>query len=615
MFIGLLLILTYHVLYLVSADVFELNALYTVLHYPILFFVLFLFLSYEYFYSSKAVDMNEVVCAAKLGKRKLIFAKFLILLGFALLNFIVFVGFHSYFYYLDGVYNTEFQWHIIQVLALNYLLIPIVGIVGGLAVSLKFPRLPAYGVLTAFVIATSPMARNALGGTWLYNIHLWFSLYPLQGIGSINHSFGFSVLPYRWALMLFWLGIFGAIIMWQLHDKSRANRTVSVAVCCAISISSAVMFSQPMSVLDHEYHHSISHLQHYDDFEVRNISPAFVVTDMKLDLNIKNQLEAVVTIGVDRGDLTEYQFTLYHGYRIQNIFDQDGNTLEFLQEGDYIVIVPTNHVDSFRFDYEGFSHSFYSNSQGIYLSGSFPWYPRAGFFPLIGEFWEFTTINSHAPIEFRMTLQSPHQIYTNLEQSADGSFVGTTQGVIIYSGFLTEIEIDGIRVVYPYMALSSIPSEDEIRENVRELTQGTVFNINPIRHIFVVPVRPFASDTTYGDVLELRSILMLNYSYEMQYVLPQKYDLYFVSVFLYNEAPLEFESILMGELGEEACCDNQTLDCENTPEPIATFTTQAIESFGGERAFELINEYLFDNSDTRTVTEFFTQLLNLEGGE
>jgi hypothetical protein len=96
--------------------------------------------------------------------------------------------------------------------------------------------------------------------------------------------------------------------------------------------------------------------------------------------------------------------------------------------------------------------------------------------------------------------------------------------------------------------------------------------------------------------------------FEMSAMLEHKRELYFAALVVYERNREKFEEMLLSEQHTSDCFVGDDI-CIQNHEFVVTFTTQAIEKFGEEQAFEHITVYLFDNTDTRTATEFFEDLL------
>ncbi|HBV44647.1 MAG TPA: hypothetical protein DEF14_09695, partial [Ruminococcaceae bacterium] len=128
----------------------------------------------------------------------------------------------------------------------------------------------------------------------------------------------------------------------------------------------------------------------------------------------------------------KHDFTLYHGYKISSVRDGGGNKLRFEQDGDrFTVFNPEKKsLDRIVLKYSGFSTQYYSNLQGLFLPGYFPYYPHSGSLPVynmeMGEIYRFVL---DKPTHFRVKVDSSQTVYSGLEQTGKNEFEGSTTGV------------------------------------------------------------------------------------------------------------------------------------------------------------------------------------------
>lgn len=96
----------------------------------------------------------------------------------------------------------------------------------------------------------------------------------------------------------------------------------------------------------------------------------FEVERYDLKIDIDRQLEVEANIFVDKSDLDEYDFTLYHGYKIDKVTDKNGKELKFKQDGDYFTVENNDEgLSEICISYAGSAPRFFSNSQGTSLPG------------------------------------------------------------------------------------------------------------------------------------------------------------------------------------------------------------------------------------------------------
>lgn len=165
----------------------------------------------------------------------------------------------------------------------------------------------------------------------------------------------------------------------------------------------------------------------------------FAITEYKMDLTISNELHAAVELTVDDPDLENYDFTLYHGYKLKSVSGADGQPVPFVREGDYITVSPPPGARSLLFQYAGKSPKYFANRQAIALPGYFAWYPRAG----RQEIWSQAN-NSYVidlpstDSKYTVTIRSNLRVYSNLP-GAHNSFQGKSNGLTLLAGMYNQV--------------------------------------------------------------------------------------------------------------------------------------------------------------------------------
>ena len=117
-----------------------------------------------------------------------------------------------------------------------------------------------------------------------------------------------------------------------------------------------------------------------------------------------------------------YGFTLYHGYKVKEVKDESGRELKFKQTGDWIEVESAGETSSLTFSYDGYSNTYYSNGQGAALSGTFAYYPRAGY-----------VVCADADGYEHLTLDEPTQFDVKLKTARSFSQTLTAPGKICFS--------------------------------------------------------------------------------------------------------------------------------------------------------------------------------------
>ena len=151
--------------------------------------------------------------------------------------------------------------------------------------------------------------------------------------------------------------------------------------------------------------------------------------------------------------LSQYPFTLYHGYLVTKVTDEAGDALPFTREGDYLTVTPHRRLSSVTVEYRGSSSMFYSGSQGVCLPGGFPYYPWAGYRKVFyAEPDDEVRLLSFIPRtdlperHFAVKVTGGKNLRTNLPE-IDGVYQGVSNGLSLMGGLLEAGEIGPYRLV------------------------------------------------------------------------------------------------------------------------------------------------------------------------
>lgn len=109
-----------------------------------------------------------------------------------------------------------------------------------------------------------------------------------------------------------------------LVEKVNLNKCVIIGTLCIIFY---IGYSLPASKvsMNGNPQNTMAHDQYYYVLEdkVRNEKADYKMERYDMKLKIGRQLSAIVKIKVNR-NLKRYKMTLYHGYKVKKVYDQDG---------------------------------------------------------------------------------------------------------------------------------------------------------------------------------------------------------------------------------------------------------------------------------------------------
>ena len=460
-------------------------------------FAFFLLLSYEFCSKLQVNKLYEtILCtkkrllsisiynAAVLSIWNLIYSIILLLY-----NFVAFLTLYSF--------DKNYIIHIFLNILINIFLINTFAIIFGLAASFFKSKILSYSSIILFLIMGSKIGESLAGtivvatdnGFNAFKIFNLFNIFPPNMSWTPTYAMGFSVLPYRIILILIWCLLALTILLCSLKTKKIKMASVFSLIMVIVL---GVAFFRPESKLvlngDPEGE-ALGDQYYYLDYEGENVSPAFNVEKYNLNIKVDRELSCYANIMPDSSN-AEYDFTLYHGYRINKVTDQDGKDLKYNRSGDYIDIFTTEKITSINIDYSGNGKGFYSNYQGLYLPGDFPYYPVAGKQMLYNESY-LSVVPNNTP-EFEITVSSNLKIYSNLNSDSSNRFYGKTSAPCLFAGFLNSREFKGVTIVYPYLYGETV-NFDDILQNIDldEFNGKTIFIEPHVNINFASQVREF----------------------------------------------------------------------------------------------------------------------------
>lgn len=580
-------------------------------------FAVFAFLGFEYCVKVKKSGLSECLRATKSGMRNMIAAQAKILLitvslffaAAAILNGIIFAAGDTNF--------PAFLPQLFATVLLNYFLVPLTGAVFGLFFANFTNRLIAYLLLVLITLLGSPLITGL--DAFLYETIGWdlsfffklFDFYPADLNFVPVYDFGISLLPHRWGILLFWILFLFCIIYFKTSSKTTAKKLFKIAVPAVLAAVCLITALSPASkILRASYNmtESVSADEIYYDKHPSDVipkNPGFKITEYNADLRAFLKLSATVTMTVDNTDLEEYAFTLYHGYKVKSAKDQNGNTLHFAQNGDFLTVYAQERTKTITLKYNGFSTKFYSNVQGLFLPGYFPYLPQSGFRTVYSYYEQDTArLLYDEDAQFHIKIHTPGKVYSNLKETERNTFSGKGKPTFLcglYDEYITE---NGIRVIYQYMDKVMFNTIENIESETERLFGMPCLDENT-RTIFIIPdtnlLSPYLKYADLGDYILCNQITSLETLYSLQTEPENK-----------SAAKRLYENYtsLAGEQER-----NQYIaflaDAQNLDGKVSVCFSEFITKYGEEEGLERVKTYLEDESDTRTSYEFFSDELGV----
>ena len=591
----------------------------TTLEMSIFCAVLFMLLGYELVVKTKTAQMEECLAATKNGRFKLLLNQLLLIV---LLIFVITLTavIYNFVYPNIDMHNTAYICHMLTAIFVYLFAVPLTTALIGVCLALVFKRLKAYLIMVAFLLLSSPLPgliAFTIADATRYQINITpffdiFYLYPVNTEYAPIHAFGISLLPYKIEAILFWAFVAAAVILIKLSKNSKPVLKAASVACAVVSVVNLVGFFQPASKVDMSYRTDgtlFADSFFYSDFYEQNAEkiggvyyleekPAeFQVVSYDLEMTVKKQLYMQAKLKVDKPDLPVYRFTLYHNYKIKAITNQDNLPLRFRQKDDYVDVYSEQPLSELHFTYSGYNTRFYSNPQGIFLPGYFSYYPIAGTYNVYsdgGGTYNITVLPNEA--DFKLKVNSGKPIFTNLDQTENGTYVGRTNGLTVVSGLYKSTVIDGIEIIYPYFDTEEY-SEQSMKQAVADFLAVKNDDIVYQKIIAVPNVNQhYDGYVSYSDHITAEQLIGLPGSY--------------IYTKMHSFKSLLYETQMQYLNDRESFNESMQSEANFPPEfqRLNTSYQEKIDLLGEEAVVKAVNEYLFDNSDRRRTDEFLADL-------
>ncbi|WP_459767370.1 ABC transporter permease [Alkaliphilus crotonatoxidans] len=509
------------------------------------YFIFFIFISYEYLVKSKNDFILESLSITDNGKLTLYFSKFVVLLAIMvtmtlnimLYNYISYIAMH--------VQALSFAYHIFLNNILNIFLVSFLGSCIGTMVSLYLKRFQAYllmilsGILISPIFEFVPFVLFMGFGKNIYPFREVFNILPPNLNWVEEALYGLSIEAYRWNLVVFWICLLSSAILLKLKTKKHKLQSLVCMLLVMVSVVNFYLYTNPGSIVKKDYNPKgytpFDELYYTNDVQ-KEEKVDFSITAYNMKLVIDRQLHNDVKIQLNEKEpLESYKFTLYRNFEVKSILNKENKNMEYKRDGDYLEIFnPTSEkLEEIRIIYSGYSPVFYSNSQGVLLPGSFPYYPMEGYKRLyIKEQTVFIPIIRDDEVDFEVDVKSKLNLYSNLNK--DGNyFSGKAQAITMVGGFVEEEKVGDVTLyglILSEMDKANLLKIDDLLKPYKHLVSGIdTLNITD-KKIFQAP-HTFSSRVLENGLISFNDHVFV-YSLDektliytlMQSIIPQDYN-------------------------------------------------------------------------------------------
>lgn len=436
-------------------------------------FLFFLFVSYEFFSKLRRDKMEEVVAGISFGKRKMDLSGLGML---ALFDATVCLAFFLYTFFAalhNGIHNTNYTIFLGVSIIEHHFLVYLFAILLGFGFSKVKSDIKGYFLLVMTYIlfgsrTIGTIHQLSYGKEFLYRFSDLLSIYIRDFSAISDFYYIYSIEAVNLQRILFWIFMVLFVLMVTLYHGWKKWISVGAFSCALLC---AVLFFQPTSAVNldndisgqdaltaDDVYYQLNDCMNTSQYKEAN----FRVTKYEAEFSMERQLEAQIAVYVDKTDLKKYYFTLYHGYQVEQVMNQDGDELEFQQEKDYITVENTTDkkIDFIKFTYSGSCKRFYSTSQGVFLPAYLAYYPMPGCRQVYirqNGYWGNAIDGLGYETEFDVTVHTKTKLFSNLDVKEGKRLSGKSDGLtLLASDFAGEKIINGCRIIYPLLAIDSI---------------------------------------------------------------------------------------------------------------------------------------------------------------
>ena len=478
-------------------------------------FLLFLFLAFDYFREVPDANIDETLKANKnCLKQDLVQA--LVMLLVVLVYAFWFLIMHIACHISDGTYTLQVLFYYFRLTGTYYILDGVVAILAGWLFARNAGKIIGYIELIVFAFIVSPIMSSQFENysyfvKWITYICKIFLLMP-QGANSIE----VYCMPMAGLLVaargIFWIGVFsGTLAIYFLQHRRNEKRHKTAYYLSILTSAICAIWGLIYSRLPASYYCSDNFISNDDDqwrYTIEGVKQEereadFQIISYDMDLKLGRQMRATVTCVPSDGGLDTYAMTLYRLYQVDSVIDENGDTLEYQQDENTLLIYgQEDGIRSFTLKYHGGptgASCLYNNRYAVNLPGWFPYYPVPGWNKIYQNEGEYRYVDNRLkdPARFRIQLHADGKIYSDLQQEGNNLFQGESYGPTLLSGFVGERKLaNGTVFIYPYLDAPSIEetkdSEDYVVDKIRQ--EG-----NKIQLIIELPGIPVGEPGIYEE--------------------------------------------------------------------------------------------------------------------
>ena len=338
-----------------------------------------------------------------------------------------------------------------------------VGIAG---ISVLFLVVSAMVFSQRFIPLTSPVMEV---------IHKYCMIFPEGGERTYDYAIGSHLGLKNGLLILFWffisLGVFYMTVFREKRIAVLFCMIMAVSLCAAYTSVRVDKNDELYSFIENDsvYYALESDYDGKPQYRATSAKESFTVTEYDMDIDVRAGFNNNVSMSVDNGSLSEYVFTLYHRFSVEDVTDFSGNKLEYHVQGDQIQIMGNGSIDGITMCYCGYGSPCMTGFENVFLPAGFPWYPYPSSSDIVvtEEMNGYPTVgyvsNKHPETVFKVDIKAFCKTFCNIPVK-ENDYVGKTESLMIVGGNYKSENYKGVQFVYPAEAEYKYGSGDGIKK-------------------------------------------------------------------------------------------------------------------------------------------------------
>ena len=587
-------------------------------------YLFFIFVGYEYMRKVRESNMEEIFFTYGKSGVEIYGRQYLVLILAVIL-----VSLNVSVYYVWGWKNLscaeQLAGEVVRLLFVNVFLLSLSAVSIGTVLSRLRNRFAGYAVIVLLLFFILP---NTV--TYLQMLQTEYHL-PVFAVRDLIYLispdilavpdalYGFPLESYRIAAMMFWIA--GAVVMlvWKMAGRHKTvQKTAMVFLCLLMGFFLYQTESKGSILLMQEHPESATDNigSYYSGYEGEEREADFSVTKYEMNLEMGKELDAEVWMTLESGSKPEeYFFTLNHVYQVREVKNENGESLPYVRDGDYIMVKNGKKgVSRLCIVYRGHSPVFYANKKACFLPGFFAYYPKAGYRK--SYFYRNGFLYTNEQKTLFEVKTDRKGMFCNLSETTSG-FEGEAEALTLVDGYYDVSQAGGRQMVsfplmeneyeWDHVLLQTLPEELEklkkyldIEEVSSDFPQKII--MVPGSLAFTSTVRGYypyedhavvSSNATAYDVL--KSQIGQTVSAEKRLLCRKFFD---------EKLDGDFTTDMLYWYNEESDFSGYANEEEELSDVFAT----KVKELGVQNAARKIVHYLLDNEDGRDSLTFLKEM-------